>query len=62
MQTERLNEMKIDQMTDAELNMYIGLLPLAYKFQKEKIGMVCGIETEKMRDQMFNAIRKVINA
>ena len=54
--------MKIDQMTDAELNMYIGLLPLAYKFQKEKIGMVCGIETEKMRDQMFNAIRKVINA
>jgi len=53
--------MKIDQMTDTELNMYIGLLPLAYKFQREKTGLVCGIEAEEMRDQMFNAIRKVIN-
>lgn len=50
----------INKLTDAELNIYAELLPLAYDLQLERTGLVCGTKAEKLRDEMFQAIRKII--
>lgn len=43
---------------DRELDLYCGLLPLAYNFYKSKTnGAGCGSEAEKIRDKMFKAIK-----
>jgi len=48
----------INNLTRAELDIYIGLLPLAYKLQLERTGLVCGADAEELRDKMFRAIAK----
>ena len=43
---------------DMELNLYLELLPLAYKVQKEQTGgFVSGSGAEEIRDKMYKAIK-----
>ena len=42
-----------------ELNLYCNLLSVAYELYKDKTdGMICGTETENIRDMMYKAIKE----
>ena len=44
---------------DMELELYCGLLILAYKVQEAQTeGFVCGKEAEEIRDEMYQAIKE----
>lgn len=44
---------------DMEFNLYLELLPLAYKIYLEQSGgFVCGSKAEEIRDRMFQAIKE----
>ena len=50
----------IEELTNAEMEIYCWLLPFAYKLLIEQTGLVCGTKSEELRDKMFKAIMKVI--
>lgn len=47
----------IQDMTAQELEIYCDLLPIAYKIYKNKTGLVCGTDVEKLRDEIYAKIK-----
>ena len=53
---------RVKKMTPAELDLYCELFKHAYAIQLEQTGLVCGADTEALRDKMYEALRKTIYA
>lgn len=52
----------MDKMTQAELDLYCGLLPFAYAIETERTGLVCAAEAEYLRDKMYKAMQTVLTS
>ena len=51
----------VNNMTKAELDLYCGLLPFAYKIEQERTGLVCGTVAESLRDRMYASMQPLLN-